>query len=514
MAERRANILLITSDQQHALALGCRNPAVKTPNLDRLARGGTLFNRAYCPNPTCTPTRASIITGLYPSQHGAWSLGTKLDESVPTVGDALRTSGYRTALIGKAHFQPLAGTADYSSLESPPVLQDLEFWRHYQGSFYGFEHFELLRNHADEQLVGQHYAIWMEERGFTEWRDCFRKPAGTAEPQFHTWNLPEKYHYNTWIAERTAAALDRYAEEGDPFFLWASFPDPHPPYLVPEPWASMYDPADMVLPEKPLPRELEKNPPHFGLTQQRDPDFSEWRESGQGIHGMHSHRYDNATCYPGHEDEATARKAVAAYYGMISMMDHYIGRILDHLEQTGLVENTLVVFTSDHGHFYGQHGLVAKGPFHYEDLIRVPFITRMPGQNNPGGESDSLLSLVDLAPTFLQYAGQPVPSRMSGISQLPVLTGEKDSVRSHVIVENRHEPTTIYLQTYVDERYKLTVYYNHEYGELFDLRDDPGELDNRWDDPAYERIKEKLLLKFLHAEMGKAPLPMPRIAGA
>jgi uncharacterized sulfatase len=112
----RPNILLITSDQQHWNTLGVTNPALKTPNLDRLAAGGTLFDRAYCPNPTCTPTRASMITGKYPSQHGAWSLGTKLPESEPTLGEHLRATGYRAALVGKAHFQPLLSTEAYASL--------------------------------------------------------------------------------------------------------------------------------------------------------------------------------------------------------------------------------------------------------------------------------------------------------------------------------------------------------------------------------------------------------------
>ncbi len=514
MNQQRKNILLITSDQQHWSALGRKNPFVKTPNLDALAAQGTLFNRAYCPNPTCTPSRASMITGLYPSQHGAWSLGTKLPEGIPTVGDALLAADYRTALIGKAHFHPLLGTERHSSLESYPILHDMEFWRNYKKIYYGFEHIELLRNHADEAHVGQHYAIWMEERGFLDWRKCFRKPTGSAEPQFHTWNLPEEFHYNTWIAERTNAMLDRHREADENFFLWASFPDPHPPYLAPEPWASLYDPAEIELPQKPDPSEIQRNPPHYALTQQREPDFSPWSESGQEIHGMHSHRYQNGTCYPGYEDEAAARVAVATYFGMVSMMDHYIGKILDHLEELGLADDTIVVFTSDHGHFYGQHGLVAKGPFHYEDLVRVPFITRTPGQSNAGEESNALISLVDLTPTFLDFAGRKIPSSIAGVSQLETLLGKRESPRRHVIIENRHEPTTIYLSTYVDDRFKLTLYYNRDYGELFDLVKDPEERYNRWNDPEYRRIKEELLLKFLHAEMGKAPIPMPRIAPA
>lgn len=131
---KRPNILLITSDQQHWSMLGSINPRLKTPALDRLCREGTRFDRAYCPNPTCTPTRASIITGMYPSQHGAWTLGTKLDETVPTVGDALQVAGYATTLIGKAHFQPLASTSDQTSIECQPILRDLHFWRDFQQS--------------------------------------------------------------------------------------------------------------------------------------------------------------------------------------------------------------------------------------------------------------------------------------------------------------------------------------------------------------------------------------------
>ena len=159
------NILLITSDQQHYNTIGINNPEIETPNLDRLASQGMLFSRAYCPNPTCTPTRASLITGLYPSQHGAWTLGTKLPECVPTIGDYLNKEGYETALIGKAHFQPINSTEEYPSLESEPLLQDLDFWKDFHGPFYGFNHIELARNHTNEFLVGQHYALWMEEKG-------------------------------------------------------------------------------------------------------------------------------------------------------------------------------------------------------------------------------------------------------------------------------------------------------------------------------------------------------------
>ncbi|CAM3634658.1 sulfatase-like hydrolase/transferase [Cohnella lubricantis] len=498
----RPNILLITSDQQHWNTIGAFNEEIQTPNLDRLTEEGTTFTRAYCPNPTCTPTRASIITGMYPSQHGAWTLGTKLLEDRHTVGEEFNRSGYRTALIGKAHFQPLRGTEEYPSLEAYPVLQDLPFWEDFHGPFYGYDHVELARNHTNEAHVGQHYALWMEEKGCRNWRDYFLPPTGTMDRSIlHKWPIPEEFHYNNWIAERSNALLEQYKEEGEPFFLWSSFFDPHPDYLVPEPWDTMYDPDKLSIP-KAAAGEHDRNPPHFRMTQEENPDFSAWRETGQGIHGYESHV---------HHSEEERKRLVATYYGMISCMDKYIGRILDKLEQLGLADNTIVVFTTDHGHFFGQHGLQYKGGFHYEDLIKLPFIVRYPGHVPAGRVSPAIQSLVDLAPTFLSLAGLPVPYAMTGVDQSGVWLGARRQARNHAICEFRHEPTTIHQKTYVDERYKITVYYNQTYGEIFDLQEDPGELHNLWDEPRCAGLKSELLLKYAWAELGKESMPMPRI---
>ena len=517
---KQPNILLITSDQHHYACLGVTDPKLETPALDRLAREGTRFTRAYTPNPVCTPARASIITGVYPSVHGAWTIGVKLPEDVPTVGTTLHLQGYTTALIGKAHFQPLGSTPESPSLEAQPTLRDLDFWRRFTGPWYGFDHVEVCRNHADESHAGQHYAIWLEAQGLTNWRDYFQPwPRDPRRPRRRgAWELPERYHYNCWIAERTIAFIDRARTwnngsgsssgggevgSGKPFFVWASFPDPHPPYLVPEPWASRYAPADMA-PGEIVPGEHDRNPPHFQKTQQERPDFSMYQETPYANHGFHSHRHDRETL----------QQNMAIYYGMISLMDREIGRILDHLEGTGLAQDTLVVFTTDHGHFLGQHGLTAKGAFHYEDLIRVPFLVRWPGRVPAGRVSDSLQSTVDLAPTCLAAAGLPVPGAMQGLDQLPVWTGAVEAVRDHVIVENRHQPTAVHLRTYVDRRYKLTVYRDRSYGELFDLEEDPGEIENLWDDPAAAGLKLRLLHNALSYELRREPTRMPRVAGA
>lgn len=520
MSASRLNILFITSDQQHWKTLGHLNPELKTPNLDRLSRQGASFSRAYTVNPTCTPTRASWITGLYPSQHGAYSLGTKLPEAVPTIGAIFSRHGYQTALVGKAHFQPLKSSAEYPSLESYPKLHDLDFWEKFQGPFYGFEHVELARNHTDEFLVGQHYAVWMRNKGYQNWRDYFmptplklRDRKGKDLPHSSRkalapgegcWDIPEEIHYDTWIAERTNALLEEYHRHGRNFFLWASFFDPHPPYMVPEPYASMYDPAKVTVPEYRR-GEFDDKPPYFRLASQANPDFSSFEEPGGNyIHGALSHL----------SDRAVKARNIAIMYGMVTMLDKYIGKILEQLDKLGLAENTLLCFTSDHGDFWGQHGLIHKAIHHYEDLLRVPLIVRLPDKIKAGQTSDALQSTVDLPQTFLSLAGLPMPSTMAGVDQKDVWLGKKEAARDQVIVENQHQPTTMNLRTFIERRYKLTIHYNRSYGELYDLQEDPGEYRNLWQRPEAQALKQELLLKFLYAEMAKAPLPMPRIAGS
>ena len=499
------NILLITSDQQHFSMLGATHPQLQTPALDRLAREGTRFERAYCNNPVCSPSRSTIITGLYPSQHGCWTIGVKLAEDVPTVGDTLQRHGYDTTLVGKAHLQPLASTPEQTSLEAQPTLRDLDFWRNFYGPWYGFGHVEVARNHTDESHAGQHYALWMEEQGLTNWRDYFEDwPKDPDAPKReHKWDLPAEYHYTTWTAERTIANIERSVEAGKPFFLWSSFHDPHPSYLVPEPWASMYDPEE-VEPGRYLPGEMDDMPPPHQKTRETHPDFSMYRETEHGNHGYHSHL----------QDEADLRRDIAIYYGMTSFMDEQIGRILDRLDELGIAENTIVVFTSDHGHFIGQHGLIRKGPFHYEDMLRLPFLVRWPERVPAGATSDALQGLVDLAPSFLSAAGIDVPGLMQGVDQTAVWQGDEERARDHVIVENRHQPSAVHLRTYIDARYKLTIYRNQDYGELFDLVADPEERHNRWADAAYADIKAQLMHDFLNAELSREPTRFERIAGA
>ncbi|WP_352421907.1 sulfatase-like hydrolase/transferase [Proteiniphilum sp.] len=529
LVPHQPSILLITSDQQFWMGMGYNDPILKTPNLDRLVEMGTIYNRAYTCNPVSTPTRCSIITGLYPSQHGAYALGTKLPENVPCIGDYLSQVGYTSILVGKAHFQPLAGNAIYPSLEAYPILQDLNFWKKYNGPFYGFDHVELARDHGDESHVGQHYALWMidklkkEGRDPEEWKQWFIRPGvvgyanvsaemqkimdkngAQGTPQRGAWNIPEEYHLNAWIAERTNANINEMLKEGKPFFIWASFFDPHPPYLVPEPWASMYDPAEIKLPEVD-PDDLEDMPYHYRMTQTGKTGWgAEFDEDGFSIHGLHNQKTT--------KEQLAANKAI--YYGMISMMDKYIGQILDNLERAGQLENTVVIFTTDHGHHIGTHNLTAKGGFAFEEDLRIPFIVSWKGHYPQKRQSDALISLVDLVPSFLKLAGREIPMTVAGIDVTPIWAGEKDKIRDWVFAENRFQRTKFYQKTYIEERYKITWYMQSDEGELFDLENDPDEFHNLWDDPKYQTLKMEMMHKALKAEMQKEPCWMPRVAPA
>lgn len=499
------NVLFITSDQQHFATLGVNNNEIHTPNLDRLSEMGTTFDRAYTVNPTCTPTRATMITGKYPSQHGAWTLGTKLDENCITIGDLMHQNGMKTSLVGKAHFQPLASTEEYPSIEAYPTLQDLDFWKNFKDDFYGFDTVKLARNHTNESHVGQHYALWLEEKGCKNWRDYFLAPTGSMnKDKKYAWDIPEEYHYDAWIADETNKLLEKHKENDEQFMVWASFFDPHPDYFVPKEWADMYDPYALTLPKLDA-NELEKATELHRLTQEENPDYSKYKGSGYAIHGCQSHIK---------KDEDTMRKDLATYYAMVSLMDKYIGKILDKLDELDLTKNTIIVFTTDHGHYIGQHGLMAKGPFLFEDAIKVPYIVSLKDKIPANTRSNALQSIVDIPVTLLDYCGIKIPYDWTGKNQREVWEGKTDTVRNSIICEHNHDRDTLNLRAYVDQKYKLVVMQNETYGELYDLENDPNELNNIFGDEKYKEIKAEVMMKYIWAELEKESLYMPRIANA
>ena len=481
------NILLITSDQQRWDCLGQQNPEIRTPNLDRLADRGILFDRAYTVNPVCTPTRCSILTSEYPSRHGCFHVGTSLPEDYrPTVADRFSDAGYATSLIGKAHFQ---ACKDPASLESAPKVHDLDHFDNWFGPYFGFKHAELVIGHTSEpHASGMHYGAWLRNEGV----DTTRYFDIHDYDHFGPWSLPEEYNGSSWVADRSIAAIDRAKEDDKPFFLWSSFQDPHNPYVTPEPWASMYDPSTLSDP--------------IGISELDSlPDFYRSLACGD-YYGddpqLQRKAWGDVKIRP-ELSPSDIRSLRAVYYGMVSLMDHHIGRILDRLEVDGTIDETLIVFTSDHGDYLGDHGLWGKGLPAYESAQRVPFIVTHPDVASRGQKSQALQSLVDLGSTFLDIAGLDSLERSQAVLQTQAWMDPTAEVRDHCLAEFRPAQGPYKQRTFIESQFKLVLYDTREYGELYDLQADPGQARNLYDDMEYIDIRRELEGKYSNTDSEK-----------
>jgi arylsulfatase A-like enzyme len=418
----RPNILYIMTDQQRADYLGCYgHPLLKTPNIDGLAAGGVRFDRFHVATPVCMPNRASIMTGRMPIGHRSRFNGIALDRNAVTFVDVLRHGGYATGLFGKSHlqnFSTVPAAMGHEPQNRTPLPHDLQSAepRHegpeYEQEaprswadpnhkvttpFYGFDHVDLATYHGD--AIGGDYERWLRTR--VNDLDALRGPQnGVAKPGYdapQTWCsplAPEHWstHYitdraNDWIAER--------ATGNRPFFATVSYPDPHHPFVVPEPYFSMYRPEDIVLPpsfDNPMPV-----PARF---------LHEALAAGQAERG-------HQVAFAVTDDEA--RAIIAVTLGMITFIDDQVGRLLRQLEESGQRDNTIVVFNSDHGDFLGDYGLMLKFAIHSNSVTRVPFIWNDPRNPDLAGTArDDLGCALDVAPTMLAAAGMDCFSGAQG----------------------------------------------------------------------------------------------------
>jgi uncharacterized sulfatase len=468
----RPNILLIVSDQHHPNLVGhTGETAVVTPALDRLAREGTVFERAYVSCPLCTPARASILSGQYPTRHGAWSIGTDVPEDVVSSARILgHDAGYATAIIGKSHFK---SALREGSPEAPPRNQDWDHFRNWKGPWYGFDYAEVCNGHTNEpHAYSMHYGLFLHDSGIPKEPPYFAEMPKTE----HGWDLPEQYHSSTWVSNRTIDFLERHSHSHteQPFFLSVNFPDPHPPFRVPNSYLRRYQ-------EAPVPEarrrsdEIQTNGTTlYRATVEKTLDELSW-SSRQRLPCMHGMTPSEDTAR--RAEEVSAWRACMA---MVELLDCNLGRILEALDKYGLAENTIVVFTSDHGDYMGNHWLWSKGGSHYDDAVRVPFVVRWPDRVRAGARCSRLQSQVDLAPTFLAAAGMDAHPQMQGRNQLPCwLTGSR--AREGVWIDHRVEQG-ITVNTWITETHRLSLHAIHadqrEETELYDLVADPTELSN------------------------------------
>lgn len=519
MTRKPPNVLLIHTDQQRTDTLSCYGSSfTDTPNIDRLAHEGMAFDRAYCSNPVCTPSRMSLLTGLSVSRHGAWNVGVNVpDGSVTTIAHRLGAAGYRSHMIGKAHLQSFNLRWVDEPLEDNPSVENLRSWRslypEWTGPYHGFETVELALGHSTFGIAG-HYGAWVLEQVGEE--DLRRFALGWSPPNEDPerawfggsgldWDLPTRLHNSVWTANRTIAFLERH-DRSQPFLLSVGFQDPHHPHAVPRDWDDRVDPASVPPPDW-TEGELDDKPPHFlsrrSGTMGRGGLVGEFERA---IPGSSGRGYLDVT-------EGEERCGRAYYYTMVKIIDRELGRILAALDRLQLAEDTLVIFTTDHGELLGDHGLWFKGPFHYEQLVRVPLIIRWPAGFAGGRRSSSLASLVDIVPTCLAAAGLPVPSELDGVNVLPLLDDELASVRDHALVEYIDRP--LRAKTVVTDTRKLTWYAGGGIGELYDLEEDPREKVNQWFAPEYADDKARLLSLLLdHMDTLEADSRLQRICPA
>ncbi|MCD6291274.1 MAG: sulfatase-like hydrolase/transferase [Anaerolineae bacterium] len=456
----RPNILIFMTDQEQGAVVDPGHPC-QTPNADRLASQGIRFRQTYTPYAHCCPSRASFMTGLYPSRHGVFNnvctptaIHTGLNPGITTFSELLRDAGYRLVYSGKWHVSNEEGPADR-----------------------GWE--ELIVT-AGKGCAYQHH------RSVDQWREWAQRPEETGPRQRGQILRPGWGHYrlygtipdggpkgyenlNDYAVVRAAVDILPELAQGDaPWVLFVGPLGPHDPFIVPERFASMYDPREVPLP----------------------PNYHDTLEDKPRVYQRMRRQYWSQLT----EDEV--RESIAHYWAYCTMEDAMLGEVLDALDATGQADNTLVIFMSDHGEYCGAHGLYMKGVPSFREAYHIPCVMRWPeGIRNPGRDVDDFITHVDFAPTFLELAGVPIPEEMAGRSLLPFLRDERptDWRDTHYTQFNGVE--LYYTQRSVMTREFKYVYNGFDFDELYDLRNDPHEMVNVADRPEYQEIKRELVRK-------------------
>ena len=458
------NVVLFITDGHRADALGCcGNALLETPHLDAFAAEGVRFERSFCTHSVCMPTRASLYTGRYPHIHGVWANGVALRRSEVTLAQALADAGYATCAAGKVHFEPQQAYADHVA----PIID---------GPYYGFDEV-----HLSENCLGAEYLDFIAEH--------FPDLADRARRRDH---MPEEAHDLSWITSQAIDFIERQAAGGRRFFAHCSFHELIPPCNPPEGWAGHYRPEDVPVPEL-REDDLDRKP-------------SWYRQ-----------------CYEGYlargrqPDEPALRRIIATYYDQARFLDKQFGRVVAALERLGIWDDTVVLFTADHGLSLNDHWQWRHGPFLFDEVIRVPMIWRAPGTRG-GTVTDAMVESVDVMPTVLDLCGVAPPPGAQGQSIGPLLLGEAGATgRESVLVQERQapdlaarglDPESITEWGVRTDGWKLIHYPGCDYGELYDLRSDPGEFVNLWADEGC-RVQRQEMEHLLLDRLAAARDPLP-----
>ena len=481
---RRPNVLFIICDQLRADHLGfAGNHVVRTPNIDSLAVRGTVFDNAWVANPVCMPNRSTLMTGRMPTAHGVVFNDRSLDWGANTYVRSFRDAGYRTALLGKSHLQNgLSRNATIATNRAPVTvdpwpagwnhLEDAELYvdglPEWPDDFYGFDHVRLSIDHGS-RITGHHLQWALDRGGRSEDLLVPMSDESPARRRSERWwqiyqpPYDPELHSTTFVTEQTIEFIEHAVTQEQPWLAWASFPDPHHPMAPPGEWFDRHDPGDMELPST-LDDRLEFAPDYL-----------------RRIHATPASEQLTWVSGFGAIDHEMLREAIAATYGMVEMIDEGVGKMLAAIDRLGQTDNTIVVFTTDHGDMMGDHGLMIKGFMHYRGTLQVPLVIVDP--TKAASRTSAMAGSIDVAPTLLDLAGLRPYDGIQGRSLVPVLEDPDTTVRSHVLIEDdistalaRYVPIPEKTRTVIGD--DGTKYTRHSTGEeqLFDLVADPDEM--------------------------------------
>ena len=492
MSEALPNIIFIMVDQLGAATLNSYGGGVpSTPTLDRWSEEGTRFTRCYASVAVCAPNRATILTGRSPVAHGLTANNLHLDPRVPTYAQALKTVGYRLGGFGKFHQTsmalPLPKDMSFLGFDESVPTEDprLGPWLEWVAEAHP-EHYEA----ALATCWPMPYLSKSEREQWQKAFDTHLKPLRDASPWhlMYPSPLPPEVQQTTWITDLGLDFIKRHRREHPeaPFFCHLSYVDPHDPYDPPEPYACRFDPSDMP-----------------------DPLSANWLERAPAA-------LLKKRAFAGFEhiadDPAALRQLRAYFHGSLRFLDDQFARLECFLKDTGLSETTLVVFTSDHGELLGDQQLITKGVAHYDAGVRCPLIVRGP-RIKKGGVSDRLTCSLDFFPTFCDWAGLDRRPPLEGKTFAAAAQGEPSKDNWDVVtVEADHCPDVhpSVQSIFTDDGWRLTIFDETKYGELFDLTHDPDEAHNLFFDLDSGAIKLNLLQQHIRAFMRPAQVQQYR----
>ncbi len=434
---KKPNILFIMTDQLRWDAMGCTGDWVKTPSLDKIASEGILFSNCVTNSPVCIPARVSLATGLYPHNTGIWNnFKHDMPGDTDTWMQAVRDAGYRTSLFGKTHLHHHQGD-----------LRD----REYLVRAYGMDDIDEIGGpRASARVLSHMTEVWENAGLWDDYKNDYKDRFSTKPHVVRPSTLPLEHYADVYVGQQAKKYLESYKRD-QPWFCWVSFGGPHEPWDTPEPYASMYKPEDMPLPYR-----------EFSTSSEAPAGFLSERLSKHN-----SHHPENLT----ETDIAAVR---ADYAGNVTLIDAQVGEILDAVEKRGELDNTVIVFSSDHGEMNGDHGLIYKGNF-LNGSVRIPLILRTPETLNSslsGSVSDSPVELFDVGPTLAELAGAEIKHQQFARSLCPLLKDIKADHRDYAVSEIYSE---IMIMT---RKWKMVLNKEGIPYLLFDIEHDPNETDN------------------------------------